>query len=472
MAQNFVGSNNINLLEPKGQFGTRGMGGKDAASARYIHTYLTQISKLVFHDDDKWILNYLSEEGQSIEPEYYVPVIPMVLVNGGEGIGTGWSTFIPCYNPKDIIQALKNKMEGKEFERLNPWFKHYHGEIAYTKNSYLVKGHFEHNEADKMLKITELPIRKWTKDYKQFLEKFLEDDTLIDMKEYHGINTVDFEIFYDKKVEFFKDDDTIFKKFNLTTTLSDNNYVLFDRNNRLKRYADETEIMDEFYELRLEYYHKRKDYLLRKLNRDLEILDNKVRFITEVVNEDIVVNKKRKKELLKILRERGYTKYLDIVKKVPEEFKQKNESKGLDDEEGKEADEENEEDQGEVDRAKDYDYLLSMPIWNLTEEKIEDLKRQKKAKEKDLEILQNTEVLNIWREDLDKILVELDKIEEKEINIMMKTKNKGAKGKNVPKPKKKSNNGKEKTPPPKKDRTKKPHDLPKKEKNIVDIIKK
>ena len=95
MAQNFVGSNNINLLEPKGQFGSRGMGGKEAASARYIHTQLAPISKLVFHDDDKPLLKYLDEEGQRIEPEYYVPVIPMILVNGAEGIGTGWYTFIP-----------------------------------------------------------------------------------------------------------------------------------------------------------------------------------------------------------------------------------------------------------------------------------------------------------------------------------------------------------------------------------------
>jgi len=95
MAQNFVGSNNINHLEPKGQFGTRSMGGKDAASARYIYTKLTAIAKCVFHKNDKFLLNYLNEEGQSIEPEYYIPVIPMILVNGAEGIGTGWSTSIP-----------------------------------------------------------------------------------------------------------------------------------------------------------------------------------------------------------------------------------------------------------------------------------------------------------------------------------------------------------------------------------------
>ena len=291
MAQNFVGSNNINLLEPKGQFGTRGMGGKDAASARYIHTLLAPISKLVFHDDDKPLLKYLDEEGQRIEPEYYVPVIPMILVNGAEGIGTGWSTFIPCFNPKEIIEALIKKMDGVEFQRLRPWYKHYNGEIDYYKDTFRVRGIFEHDKEEKMLKITELPIRKWTKDYKQFLEKFLEKEILVDMKEYHGINTVDFEVYYDKAVDYFENNDVIYKNFNLSTTISDNNYVLFDHNNKLRKYEDETEILDEFYDLRLEFYHKRKDYLLRKIKRDLEVLDNKVRFITEVINDEIVVNK-------------------------------------------------------------------------------------------------------------------------------------------------------------------------------------
>jgi len=95
MAQNFVGSNNINLLLPIGQFGTRNQGGKEAASARYIFTSLSPVTRYLFHEADDAVLNYLEEEGQSIEPNYYLPIIPLTLVNGAEGIGTGWSTFIP-----------------------------------------------------------------------------------------------------------------------------------------------------------------------------------------------------------------------------------------------------------------------------------------------------------------------------------------------------------------------------------------
>ncbi|XP_052623720.1 DNA topoisomerase 2-like [Lactuca sativa] len=92
MAQNFAGSNNINLLYPSGQFGTCQMGGKDHASGRYIYTKLTPIPRHLFNKADELLLNYLSEDGQSIEPTWYLPIIPMVLVNGSEGIRTGWNT--------------------------------------------------------------------------------------------------------------------------------------------------------------------------------------------------------------------------------------------------------------------------------------------------------------------------------------------------------------------------------------------
>ena len=110
LAQNFVGSNNINLLQPIGQFGTRLMGGKDSASPRYIFTKLSLLARCIFHPNDDALLKYLDEDNQKIEPEWYMPVIPTVLVNGAEGIGTGWSTKIPNYNPREIIDNLKRML--------------------------------------------------------------------------------------------------------------------------------------------------------------------------------------------------------------------------------------------------------------------------------------------------------------------------------------------------------------------------
>lgn len=130
MAQNFCGSNNINLLTPSGQFGTRRMGGKDAASPRYIFTCLEAITRAIFHPDDDELLNYLSDDGLAIEPDFYVPVIPMVLVNGAEGIGTGWSSNVNNYDARDIISNLRRKISGEEFTPMNPFYYGFTGEVS------------------------------------------------------------------------------------------------------------------------------------------------------------------------------------------------------------------------------------------------------------------------------------------------------------------------------------------------------
>lgn len=173
MAQNFVGSNNINLLYPSGQFGTRLLGGKDSASPRYIYTRLEKIARLIFHTDDDAVLTYLTDDGQCVEPQWYIPVIPMILVNGCEGIGTGWSTYIPNYNPNDIIKNIRLKLSGQEMEEMKPWYKGFRGIIEEkTKSTYTVHGRIEQIN-DTTVRITELPIKKWTQDYKQFLESLL-----------------------------------------------------------------------------------------------------------------------------------------------------------------------------------------------------------------------------------------------------------------------------------------------------------
>ena len=123
MAQNFVGSKNINLLQPIGQFGSRHLGGKEAASPRYIYTCLNKITRLIFKENDDPILDYLEEEGMKIEPNYYQPILPVVLVNGAEGIGTGWSTKIPWYNPLQIVENMLAHIEGQEMKEMMPWYK-------------------------------------------------------------------------------------------------------------------------------------------------------------------------------------------------------------------------------------------------------------------------------------------------------------------------------------------------------------
>lgn len=132
MAQNYVGSNNINLLVPSGQFGTRRMGGKDHASARYIFTKVENITRLIFHPDDDDLLDYLTDDGVSIEPEFYMPVIPMVLVNGSDGIGTGWSTKVCNYSPRQIIENLRRKIAGEAMIPMEPYYEGFTGEVSFS----------------------------------------------------------------------------------------------------------------------------------------------------------------------------------------------------------------------------------------------------------------------------------------------------------------------------------------------------
>lgn len=141
MAQNFVGSNNVPLLVPSGQFGTRYemkdnrkltqrlQGGKDAASARYLFTKLSPITRKLFPEVDDDLLNYLNDDGIPIQPDYFVPIIPLVLVNGCEGVGTGWSTRVPMYNPIDIIDNLIRKMSNEPMVELMPWVNGFQGNL-------------------------------------------------------------------------------------------------------------------------------------------------------------------------------------------------------------------------------------------------------------------------------------------------------------------------------------------------------
>ena len=219
------------------------MGGKEAASPRYIFTNLNPLTRVVFNEHDDALLNHLEDEGLKIEPLYYAPILPAILVNGCEGIGTGWSTNIPCYNPFDIISNIENRLKDSsyQFSRMVPWFKNFLGEIDPADGgNYLVKGVWK--KLDKQsIEITELPIRKWTRDYKNFIEDLMMAGDLIeDLKEFHKDNTVHFVLKLKEDVDKLeKREGGILKHLKLTTNISCNNFVLFDKDHRIKKYDHE-----------------------------------------------------------------------------------------------------------------------------------------------------------------------------------------------------------------------------------------
>lgn len=169
------------------------MGGKEAASPRYIFTNLHQLTRILFNENDDQLLGNQIEEGQKIEPVNYAPILPMCLVNGAEGIGSGWSTMVPSFSPLEIIMNLKRRLSSgdpnAQFFRMTPWYRGFTGKIQpkdSLRSSYEVKGKWEVKHGK--LIITELPIQKWTRDYKNFLEELAQKDQIQDILEFHKDN--------------------------------------------------------------------------------------------------------------------------------------------------------------------------------------------------------------------------------------------------------------------------------------------
>jgi DNA topoisomerase-2 len=262
LAQTFVGSNNINCLEPSGNFGSRLQGGQDCASARYIYTRLSPFARRIFHAGDDPLLTYNEDDGKKIEPETYVPVVPLILINGADGIGTGWSSSIPNYNPEDIVDNLKRLMEGEPVKPMKPWFRGFTGEVTdLGGDRYKFSGIIKET-GDKEVEITELPIRTWTQDFKDKLEEIIKAEKtpsfIKDYKDYNTHTKVHFVIQMDEKNIKSAVSEGLEEKFKLSKTIATSNLVAFDPEGRITKYASVEDILKEFYAVRLKFYERRK----------------------------------------------------------------------------------------------------------------------------------------------------------------------------------------------------------------------
>jgi DNA topoisomerase-2 len=383
LAQNFVGSNNINLFMPNGQFGTRLQGGKDSASERYIFTQLNKITRSIFSVTDDAILTYLNDDGLSVEPIYYAPIIPMVLVNGSKGIGTGFSTDIMCYNPLQIIDYLKNKLlfiEDDDDSNIDfiPYYEGFKGTISKISDErFLIKGNYEKLGSDK-IKVTELPVGFWTEDFKELLEQLIDPGTDKEgkriqslVKDYDDMSkdtNVDFTITFAKGVleelESAKGDygcNGLEKTLKLYTTNTTTNMHLFDADDILQKYDKVTDIIDAYYETRLKLYQVRKEYMITSLEKELVLLSNKAKYIQENLDGTIDLRKKKKDEVVSMLQEKGYNIMDDDV---------------------------------------DYKYLVKMPMDSVTEENVEKLLKDKLVKETELESIKATSIHKMWLKEL------------------------------------------------------------------------
>ena len=386
MAQNFVGANNINLLFPSGQFGTRIQGGDDAASERYIFTRLEKITRTIFPTADDNILNYLNDDGLSIEPVYYSPIIPMVLVNGSKGIGTGFSTDIMSYNPLQIIEYLNCKIGSKMGSKLQivydedflPYYEGFQGKIEkISESKFLIKGKYEKVGSDKV-RVTELPVGLWTETFKEHLEYLIEpgqdkDGKKINafIKDYDDMSRdtiIDFTVTFPKgKIEELESSvveyncNGLEKLLKLYTTNTNTNMHLFDANDKLKKYNKIEEIIDDYFETRLKMYEVRKEYVINSLERELLLLSNKAKYIKENLDGTIDLRKKKKEQVIQMLQEKGYDT---------------------------------------IDDDNEYRYLVKLPMDSVTEENVEKIFNERCNKEAELEITKKKAPAQIWSEEL------------------------------------------------------------------------
>ncbi|CAH1249006.1 TOP2A [Branchiostoma lanceolatum] len=416
LAQNFVGSNNVNLLQPIGQFGTRIHGGKDAASPRYIFTMLSTLARKMFNSFDEPMLNYQYDDNQKIEPEWYIPIIPMVLVNGAEGIGTGWATKVPNYDVREIINNVLKMIDGKDPLPMIPSYKNFKGDIEeLDENRYVANGEVAILD-NNTIEITELPIRTWTQNYKEtVLEVMLHgtDKTpsmITDYKEYHTDTTVRFVVSMTEEQLMKAEATGLHKVFKLQANIACTNMVLFDHNGCLRTYNSAQQILQEFFDLRLEWYTKRKDWVMGMLEAESSKLNNQARFILEKIEGKIVIENKPKRELIQMLQARGFDS--DPVKAWKESQADKDKPDDLLDAEEDEA--ESIASSTASRGGPDYNYLLGMPLWNLSREKKEELLKQQREKGQELEDLRHKTPSDLWKDDLNDFVEELERVEQQE----------------------------------------------------------
>lgn len=365
---------------------SRIQGGSDHASCRYIFTLLTKLAKAVFKEADNGVLKFIEDEGTMVEPEFYIPIIPMILVNGGIGIGTGFSTNVPCHNPDDIIticETISTRLEEEigaiedangverakqviadmELTEIAPWYLGFRGAITSHKSgTFQSRGIYTWTD-NTTVDITELPIGTWTDDYKEMLLEMVTKGSphLKDFDSYYTAKNVRFVL---KMYPGAKDalGDKFEEEFKLVSTknLSLNNIHLHGDHGAIKKYANTHEVIKAWAGVRVAKYVERKRYQLADLEEKYSYVSNKVRFIKEIIAGIVIVNNRSLEDLEAQLASRDYKK----------------------------------------EATDNYGYLTRLPIHQLTTTKMAQLEAEAAKLFNEIEALRNKRIQSIWKEEL------------------------------------------------------------------------
>ena len=382
MAQNFVGSNNVNLLVPNGQFGSRLMGGQDAAQPRYIHTQLEAVVDAMFRKEDSGILNYIDDDGEVVEPHYYQPTVPLLVINGAVGIGTGFSTNIPPHNPSDVLSLLRDRLSLRRHTLagliLQPWWYGFTGTIHRTADStWVTKGKAAWDDVKHTITVTELPVGTWTKDYKAYLDTLCTGDkdkgikpVLESFDDLYNDTEVKFILYfdYDTYFEMRTDAPAAEKMLQLNTTWHTTNMVCFSPEMKIKRYGTVGDMMEDYYLVRLKGYDTRKELEMKRLERELVEYDAKARFLLALLEDRMDLRRKSDEDIVAALKAENLPA-LDGLEK-PES-------------------------------VDSYEYLLKMRMDRVKASAVDDARKTVELARTALDVLRETSVETLWSRDLD-----------------------------------------------------------------------
>ena len=368
LAQRYVGSNNIPLLKADGQFGIRLI--PEAAAPRYIFTCKEPYVNELFSSEDIPVLEQQYSDDQKIEPKFYVPILPMILVNGSVGLAVGFAQNILPRNPSDLIKYINRKLIGQNCNNeLLPYWKGFKGKVNKVENNvFEICGNYELQKGK--IIITELPIGMEYKRYISILDDLIDEQFITSYKDCCDTNkdNILFELKLSpiKYQELIQNKDIDLYKILKLKIRETENYTCIDENGKIKVFNSVYEILDYYINVRLSFYIKRKNYILNKLNNDLKLLCSKYIFIKNVIEETINIKNKSK----------------DIIIKQIENFDKI------------------------IKLDNSYEYLLKLPLYSLTKEKLIELKEKIKQVKDNIDLLKQQTEYNLWQSDLNKLKYE------------------------------------------------------------------
>jgi len=353
LAKNYTGSNNLPLLTREGNFGTRFL--PEPSAIRYIFTQKEDYFDLIFRKDDEPTLIKQEFEGVEIEPKYYTPILPLLIINGSEGIATGFAQKILPRNLDEVIDYLECKLQGKECNhKLLPYFNGFNGEVREIgDNKFEITGKINKLSETK-IEITEIPIGYSYKSYVKELNKLEEKGVIKRYFDYSDPKTDKFRFRVNVTTKFPKDYEKILDKLKLKKTITEN-YTCIDENNRVRIFNNIFEIFDSYIEIRLKHLKVKKELKLKELQEQIDFLRDRINFINAIIDKKVIIENKSKEEII------------SQAKKIGVKF---------------------------------IDEHIKMPLWNLTKEKIEELKTTIQNLEKEFDELNKKDEKQIWLDEI------------------------------------------------------------------------